>query len=285
MMLVTTKEMFEIAQKENFAIPAPNFYDSHSAQAYVQVAEELNMPLILCFAEAHLDFLSLKEAAAIGKIIAEESSVPVALHLDHGMTINTIKEAVDLGFTSVMIDASSESFKVNVERTREIIEYAHDKGVVVEAEIGHVGSGDNYENHEHTDSLYTTPEEAAEFINLTGVDSLAISIGTAHGSYKGKPEIKFDVLNEISQSIDTPLVLHGGSSSGDNNLKQCAKNGISKINIFTDMVNAAYEEIDFDEIKNIFDIRKKSMDGMKKCLKHYYEVFETQSITIKGDIK
>lgn len=283
-MLVTTKEMFEIAQKENFSIPAPDFYDSHSAQAYVQTAEELNLPLILSFAEVHLDLLTLKEAAAIGKVVAEEASVPVALHLDHGMTLNVIKEAVDLGFTSVMIDASSESFKVNVDRTREIIKYAHNRGVVVEAEIGHVGSGVNYENHEHTDSLYTTLEEATEFINLTGVDSLAISIGTAHGIYEGKPEIKFDVLKEISKSIDTPLVLHGGSSSGDYNLNKCAKNGISKTNIFTDIVNSAYEEININETKNIFDVREQSMRGMRKCLKHYYKVFETQPITIKEKV-
>lgn len=282
-MLVTTKEMFEIAQKENFAIPAPDFYDSQSAQAYVQVAEELNMPLILSFAEVHLDFLTLKEAAAIGKVVAEESSVPVALHLDHGMTIDVIKEAIDLGFTSVMIDASSEPFDVNVQKTKEIIEYAHPRGVVVEAEIGHVGSGVNYENHEETDSLYTTPAEASEFVRLTGVDSLAVSIGTAHGEYKGKPEIKFDVLREISKTIDTPLVLHGGSSSGDTNLKRCAKNGISKINIFTDIVNAAFDELEANEVKNIFEVREEAMTGMKKCLKHYYEVFETKNINIKDE--
>lgn len=284
-MLVTTKEMFEIAQKEKFAIPAPDFYDSQSAQAYIQVAEELNMPLILSFAEVHLDFLTLKEAAAIGKVVAEEASIPVALHLDHGMTLDVIKEAIDLGFSSVMIDASSETFEVNVERTKEIIEYAHPRGVVVEAEIGHVGSGENYENHEETDSLYTTPSEAAEFVKLTGVDSLAVSIGTAHGVYKGEPEIKYEVLEEISKTITTPLVLHGGSSSGDANLKKCAKNGISKINIFTDIVNAAYQEVENNPTKNIFEIREVAMNGMKKCLKHYYEVFETKTIIMEDENK
>ena len=277
-MLVTTKEMFKIAQERNFAIPAPDYYDSQSAQAYIQVAEELNMPLILSFAEVHLDFLSLKEAAAIGKVVAEEASVPIALHLDHGMTLEVIKEAIDLGFSSVMIDASAEPFEQNIKKTKEIIKYAHARDVVVEAEIGHVGSGVNYENHELTDSLYTTPVEASKFVELTNVDSLAVSIGTAHGMYKGEPEIKFDVLKEISQSINTPLVLHGGSSSGDKNLNKCATHGISKINIFTDIVNAAYDQLKAHETNNIFEVREKSMQGMKDCLKHYYKIFETQTI-------
>ena len=282
-MLVTTQEMFAISQKEGFAIPAPNFFNFDSAKSYITVAEELDLPLILSFAEVHTNILTIEEAASIGLHLAKSASVPVALHLDHGMTPSVIKKAIDLGFSSVMIDASSESFDKNVALTQEIIAYAHPKGVVVEAEIGHVGSGVNYENHEHTDSLYTEVDQAELFVEKTKVDSLAISIGTAHGEYKGKPEINFERLEEISNKIDTPLVLHGGSSSGDDNLERCARSGISKINIFTDLLNAGYEGIKNHDDSNLFELRDNMMAGMKSCLRHYYKVFNTQSVKVRGE--
>lgn len=276
-MLVTSKELFRKAQDGNYAIPAPNFIDLESLRWHVETAEELNKPLILALAETHLgENITLKDAAMVGKKYAEEAKVPVVLHLDHGGTPSLIKEAIDLGFSSVMIDASMETFEENVRRTKEIVEYAHARGVVVEAEIGHVGAGENYENHDQTDSKYTTVEDAVKFVEETGVDSLAISIGTAHGAYKGIPEINFKRLEEIRAAIDTPLVLHGGSSSGDENLNQCALKGITKINIFTDLLVAAKQEIDQNQPKTYLDVKALSKAGMKKCLKHYYEVFETK---------
>mgnify|MGYP003260066635 FL=1 len=146
----------------------------------------------------------------------------------------------------------------------------------MEAEIGHVGAGENYENHETSDSQYTTVEEAKKFAEETGVDSLAISIGTAHGMYKGIPEINFDRLKEIAAAVDTPLVLHGGSSSGDENLNRCATNGITKINIFSDLLVAAKEEIDNNKPETYLDVKALSKQGMQKCLEHYYAVFETR---------
>lgn len=274
-MLVTSKELFHQAQTNNYAIPAPNFIDVESMKAYLEVAEELQVPIILALAESHLDLISLEEAALNGKYFAEKASVPVVLHLDHGMTPEVIKKAVDLGFTSVMIDASQEEFQVNVDRTKEIIAYAHAKGVVVEAEIGHVGSGENYENHEETDSQYTTLEDALRFIEETAVDSLAISIGTAHGIYQGIPEINFDRLHEIAGSVKTPLVLHGGSSTGDAKLKRCAQEGISKINIFSDLLQAAYSNVNETTPKDYLQIKQAAKEGMQTCLKHYYGVFET----------
>ena len=244
-MLVTSKELFKKAQEGKFAIPAPNFIDLESLRWHVETAERHNLPLILALAEAHIgENITLEDAALVGKKYAEEAKVPVVLHLDHGTTPEVIKKAIDLGFSSVMIDASQDTFEENVRKTKDIIDYAHPKGVVVEAEIGHVGAGENYENHETSDSQYTTVEEAKKFAEETGVDSLAISIGTAHGMYKGIPEINFDRLKEIAAAVDTPLVLHGGSSSGDENLNRCATNGITKINIFSDLLVAAKEEID-----------------------------------------
>ncbi|WP_379947173.1 ketose-bisphosphate aldolase [Enterococcus devriesei] len=277
-MLVTSKELFKVSREKCCAIPAPNFIDAQSMKDYVEVAEELGLPVILALAEVHLEFITLEEAAYFGKFYAEKVNVPVVLHLDHGMTPSIIKKAIDVGFTSVMIDASQDDFETNVKKTKEIIEYAHPRGVVVEAEIGHVGSGVNYENHEETDSQYTTVEDAVKFVEETNVDSLAISIGTAHGMYKGVPKINFDRLQEIASAIPTPLVLHGGSSSGDENLNQCGLKGISKINIFSDLINAAQDGIIQENPTNYLDLKKVASKSMKNCLRHYYEVFNTQQI-------
>lgn len=278
-MIVTSKELFQNARENNYAIPSANYVDQLSAAAYIEAAEEMNLPLILAFAQAHQQFLSYDEAIAIGKYYAEKAKVSVVLHLDHGTDKDFIFKAIDAGFKSVMIDASFEDFDENVRRTKEIVEYAHAKGVVVEAEIGHVGGGDEYENMTDSNNIYTTVEEAGEFARLTNVDSLAISIGTAHGAYKGTPIIDFERLAEIRNSVDVPLVLHGGSSSGDENLKKCATGGISKINIYTDFTIAALKAAQEVEAETYFDVREAMRNGMKDCLKHYYNVFETAKYT------
>ncbi len=279
-MLVTSKQLFKKAREEHYAIPAPNFIDLESLRWHIEVAEKLNMPVILALAEAHIgENITLEDAALIGKKYADDASVPVVLHFDHGSNPAMIKKAIDLGFSSVMIDASMKCFEENVRCTKEIIGYAHPRGVVVEAEIGHVGVGHNVgvsEGAETDDSRYTTVNDAKTFVEATGVDSLAISIGTAHGLYKGTPQINFERLKEIAAAIDTPLVLHGGSSSGDENLNQCALNGISKINIYTDFLVAAQKEIDETRPENYLTLKAAAKQGMQKCLKHYYSVFATK---------
>ncbi len=278
-MLVTSTELFKHAKENHYAIPSANFFDLDSLRWHVETAEELGLPIIVAFCEGHLSpNLILEESAYMGRKIAEEAKVPVVLHLDHGTTPSFIKKAVDLGFTSVMIDASMESFDDNVRITNDIIEYAHKRGVVVEAEIGHVGIGQNIGISEggSEDSQYTTVASAVEFAEKTNVDSLAISIGTAHGLYKGIPKINFDRLKEIYNAIETPLVLHGGSSSGDENLNKCATNGICKINIYTDFLVAAKKEIDENMPANYLQQRMLAREGVKKCLKHYYNVFATK---------
>lgn len=276
-MLVNSKEVLLEAKKGGYAVPAPDFIDLDSARAYCKTAEKLKKPVILSFAQAHSEVISLHEAALIGKFMAEEVSVPVVLHLDHGTDIAFIKEAIELGFTSVMIDASMMDFDTNVKMTKEVIEYAHARNVTVEAEIGHVGSGENYENHDNSDSIYTTKEEAKRFVELTDVDSLAVSIGTAHGIYKGgKPALSFDTLHEIRDEVSVPLVLHGGSGTGDDNLKRCAKEGISKINVFTDFLVSAMNQIDIDKPKDYLALKVSSNKGMMSTLEHYYGVFETK---------
>jgi len=275
-LLVTSKELFSNAQKERFAIPATNFFDLDSARSYVSVAERLNKPLILAFAQAHMDMMSLEEAALIGNYLAEKAEVPVVLHLDHGQDEKVIKRAIELGFTSVMIDASLDPFEENVRRSKAIAEYAHARGVVVEAEIGFVGSGVNYENHDHSDSIYTEVHDAVRFVEQTQVDSLAVSIGTAHGFYKGVPKISFDRLTELQAAVKIPLVLHGGSSSGDDNLHRCATNGISKINIFTDFITAAMKTIEQEKPTDYFQLKKLTNQSIEETLEHYYTVFATK---------
>lgn len=275
-MLVSSKELYKAARKSNFAIPAPNFVDQGSIKAYIEVAEKLNLPVILAYAEVHKDFLSFDEALYLGKYYAEKARIPAVLHLDHGTTKELIIRAINQGFKSVMIDASMDSFEDNVRRTKEIVEYAHLRGVVVEAEIGHVGGGEDYKSKDNSGSIYTTVEEAKKFVELTEVDSLAVSIGTAHGAYKGKPVIDFERLKEIRNAIDTPLVLHGGSSTGDDNLGRCATEGISKINIYTDLVTAAFKKVQSTKFNNYYELRNAQIEGMKECLEHYYGVFQTK---------
>ena len=279
-MLVTTKEMFEKSRKEGYAIVAPDYWDSNSCKTYVETAEELGVPVILSFAQAHSEMLSVEEAYAIAKYYGEKASVPVAIHLDHGLDVETVKKAVDLGYTSVMIDASSQPYEVNVARTKEVCDYAHAHGVVVEAELGHVGSGDvitseNKEALENDNSIYTEVEMAKSFVEETGVDSLAVSIGTSHGLYKGTPVIDFDRLHELREALPIPLVLHGGSGSGDDNLERCATEGISKINVFTDFTIAALEAIKGKEYINLYKMIQDENASIKEKLKYYFRLFHT----------
>lgn len=276
-MLVSTKEMLQRARREGYAVPAPNFFDLRSASAYLEVAEALNKPLILAFAQAHMDQFDLEDAAMIGRYLAKKASVPVALHLDHGTDETIIKQAIDLGFTSVMIDASQEKIEENIMKTKAIVAFARPREVAVEAELGHVGAGDNYEDHEHSDSIYTKASEVERFIEMTDVDSLAISIGTAHGIYKGKPKISFNTLHDIFSKTAIPLVLHGGSSSGEENLHRCATEGIAKINIFTDIVEGGMKAINNGRPTELFELENLRSRGMKAVLEEYYHLLATKT--------
>lgn len=279
-MLVNTKKLFKVAQEKEFAIPAANFIDLDSARAYVEVAEERGLPLLLAFAQSHKDIISLEEAAIIGKYFAEKAKVPIALHLDHGSDPEYIYKAIELGFKSVMIDASEKPFEDNIMISKEVANYAHKFDVTVEAELGHVGANDTSESEVLTDSIYTEVKDVIQFVEETGVDSLAVSIGTAHGIYKGEPKLSFDRLDEIYRMTDIPLVLHGGSSTGDSNLNKCATSGIVKINIYSDFINGAYQAINEGEPKDYIELKRLANEQMKWVLNHYYDVFETQAIEL-----
>lgn len=209
MPFVTTKEMFARAYKEAYAIGAFNANSMESVQGIVAAAKAERAPLILQVSRGALNYAGIKYLVKLAELAVEDADLPVALHLDHGETYDLCVSAIDSGFTSVMIDASSYPFSENVKITSEVVKYAHDHGVVVEAELGRLFGIDE------ADSLYTDPDDAAEFVTKTGVDSLAVAIGTSHGAYKfkGEAKLRFDVLDEIAKRIPSfPLVLHGASS-------------------------------------------------------------------------
>ena len=240
MPLVTTTEMFKKAYDGGYAIGAFNVNNMEIVQGITEAAKEVNAPLILQVSKGarayanHTYLMKLVEAAVI------ETGLPIALHLDHGDSFETCKSCIDGGFTSVMIDASSKPFAENIEITRKVVEYAHERGVVVEAELGSLAGVEDEVNVSAEDSSYTRPEEVEEFVAKTGCDSLAIAIGTSHGAYKFTPEqctvneqgilvpppLRFDILEDISKRLPGfPIVLHGSSSVPQNFVKMINENG------------------------------------------------------------
>lgn len=271
-MLVSTKDMLEKAHAEGYAIPSPDYVDSNSVRAFAQVAEELRAPLILSFAEVHLEQMSVEEAALLGTYYARTTDAPVALHLDHGVHFDVIEESIRQGFTSVMIDASSEELDENIRRTKEVVELAHAHGVTVEAEIGHVGTEEEGNPHALSDNVYTEVAAARALVEATGVDSLAVSVGTKHGSYKGEPHINFERLAELNEALGIPLVLHGGSGSGDENLARCAQLGVAKVNLYTDFIVAARDAVYEQRPDNWVKLLNAGDAAMKDVLRRYYRV-------------
>ncbi len=271
-MLVTTKDMLDKAFAEGYAIPSPDYVDSNSVRAYAQVAGEFHAPLILSFAEVHLEQMSIEEAALLGRFYAERTDAPIALHLDHGVHMDVIEESVARGFTSVMIDASSEDLSENIRRTKAVVDLAHAHGVAVEAEIGHVGTEEEGNPHALSENVYTEVAAAKELVEATGVDSLAVSIGTKHGAYKGEPHINFERLAELKAALNIPLVLHGGSGSGDENLARCAQGGVAKVNLYTDFIVAARDAVYEQRPDNWVKLLNTGDEAMKAVLRHYYRV-------------
>ena len=235
-MLVTMKELLEVAQKNHFAVPAFNAGTGQLLSGMMESAEEKKAPVIMAI---HPDELKFLRDSFVSSVIyeANHTKVPVAIHLDHGGTYEQCLHAIQLGFTSVMIDGSLLSFEENIALTKKVVAAAHPLGVTVEGELGTIGqTGDSIEGGV-TKITYTNPADAKRFVEETGVDALAIAIGTAHGIYpKGfVPKLKLDLLTEIRNTVSTPLVLHGGSSNKDEEIAESVKRGICKINISSDI--------------------------------------------------
>lgn len=230
-MLVNLNDVLYKAQKEHYAVGLFNTTDTDMLEAVISAAEELNSPVIIGTAEILLPYGELKLIAPALIAAAKRAKVPVVVHYDHGLTFERCMEALKLGFSSLMFDGSTKSYEDNIAETQEIVKIAKEFGASVEGEIGHVGSNDN----EADGSMYTTKEEAEAYIKATGVDALAIAIGTAHGVYKQKPKLNLERLEEIRATVDTPLVIHGGSGLSDDDFRNSIAKGVAKMNIFTDI--------------------------------------------------
>lgn len=297
MPLVTTKEMFKKSIEEKFAIGAFNINNMEFVQAILDAAAEESSPVILQTSSSALKYARIPYLKHMIEAGLEEHDVEVALHLDHGPDFETCKLCVDSGYTSVMFDGSKYDFEKNIELTKQVVDYAHSKGVVVEAELGKLAGIEDEVNVSEEDSMFTNPEEALEFVKRTNCDSLAIAIGTSHGAYKfkGEAKLRFDILEKVKELLpDTPIVLHGASTvipeyvqicnefgatlAGakgvpDEMLHEASKRGVSKINVDTDLRLAMTAGIrkTFAENPEVFDPRKYlglGRDYIKETVKH-----------------
>ena len=282
MPLVTTKEMFEKSMKEGYAIGAFNVNNMEIIQAIVDAASKENSPVILQASSSAIKYARPNYLKKMVEAAVEETNIPIALHLDHGADFEACKACIDAGFTSVMIDGSKYDFEENIAITKKVVDYAHERGVVVEAELGKLAGIEDEVNVDASDAMYTDPAQAKEFVERTGCDSLAIAIGTSHGAYKfkGEAKLRFDILAKIKELIpNTPIVLHGASTVipelvemcneyggdipgakgvPDEMLNQASKSGVSKINVDTDLRLAMTGAIRkaFAENPSAFDPRK-----------------------------
>ena len=234
-MLLTGKELLLDAQKGKYAVGAFNVNNMEIIQAIIGAAEELNSPVILQASQGGLKYAGVEYIAELGKLAASLTHVPVALHLDHGTDFEQVIKCIRNGFSSVMIDGSRFPLEENIAFTKRVVEIAHMVGVTVEAELGKIGGTEDHITVDEKDATFTDPKEAKRFVEETGVDYLAIAVGTAHGVYQGEPEIDFDRIKEIRNTIDIPLVLHGSSGVPAESLEKAIELGICKINIDTDV--------------------------------------------------
>ena len=236
MALVTLEEILRSTRKEKYAVGSFNAANHSMAEAILSVSEELGLPVILGLAEVQFRYVDLERFVPYLRQRIEGMATPVALHLDHGLSLETVYRGLDLGFSSVMIDASSFPYEENVALTRQVVRRARSYGASVEAELGQVGGGEgNLEQGTEADAAgYTDPSQARDFVENTGIDALAVSIGTVHGPFKGKPRLDLERLAEIRSLVEVPLVLHGGSGLSEDDFRRAVACGISKINVFTE---------------------------------------------------
>ncbi len=272
-MLVNLNEVLKKAQKERYAVGLFNTTDTDMLQAVIEAAEESNSPVILGTAEVLLPYGELKLIAPSVIAAAKRAKVPVVVHYDHGLTFERCLEALQLGFSSVMFDGSAKAYGQNIEETKEIVKIAHAFGASVEGEIGHVGEA--AQGDESLENMYTTIAEAKEYLENTGVDALAVAIGSAHGVYKKKPKLNIERLKEIADAVSVPLVLHGGSGLSDDDFKNTIREGIAKVNIFTDLCLAGERAMKDGAEKKLgyLETRNLKVEYIKEAVKHKMSLF------------
>ena len=276
-MLTDLKSVLVPAMKGGYAVGLFNTTDTDMLEAAIEAAEHMRSPIIIGTAEVLLPFGELKLIAPSIIAAAKRASVPVVVHYDHGLTFDRCMEALKLGFSSVMFDGSTKEYEENLKETRENVKIAHSMGATVEGEIGHVGTIGDGSDYNASD-LYTTPKQAIDYIDATGVDALAIAIGTAHGQYIKKPVLDIDRLREIRSATDVPLVLHGGSGLSDDDFRNTVKNGIAKINIFTDLCvagNRAMRE-GLDAGEAYLTIRNRKVEAIRDTVIEKMKLFGSE---------
>ncbi len=277
-MLTTGKAILDIANEHSFAVPAFNISDYAMFNGIVDVSEENNAPLILGIHPDEVRHVGADMIAAVTQR-AHRSSVPIAIHWDHGASYEEILTAIRIGFTSVMIDGSMLPFEDNIALSSKVVDTAHTVGLSVEGELGTIGKTDSEAEDGSDAIIYTDPEDALIFVQATGVDSLAVAIGTHHGIYPKnmKPELKLDLLKRIKDKVELPLVLHGGSNNLDDEIAEATKLGINKINISSD-IKVAYHmklrEVLADEsLREPLTIQPPCIDAMKAVAAHKIDLF------------
>ena len=279
-MLTTGNDILAVAHEYRFAVPAFNISSYSMLRAVVDVCEEKRSPHIIAI---HPDELShiRPEMLASMVLIARKSTVPTAIHLDHGATYGQVLLAIQSGFTSVMIDKSFAPFEENIAETSRVVRAAHAVGVSVEAELGTIGVSDKYGETGSEEILYTDPDDAEQFIEATGADSLAIAIGTRHGLYPSeiKPALRLDLLAQIKERLGIPLVLHGGSNNSDKEIAGAVRGGINKINISSD-IKAAYflrmrEVLEDIHLREPNVIEPPCEEAMRQCAAQKIDLFES----------
>ncbi len=281
-MLVNMNDVLRPAKKGKYAVGLFNAVNLELARGIIAAAESTRSPVIMGTAEVLLPYGPLDEVSYYLIPMAKKASVPVVVHLDHGLTYDTCIKALKLGFSSIMYDCSTDTYEENVRKVKEMADIAHSYGATIEGELGHVGdnegSAEGSDHLEDPSKFFTDPKLAKDFVDKTGVDALAIAVGNAHGAYKLPPKLDFERIRTIANTVDVPLVLHGGSGLSDNDFRQAIKDGISKVNIFTD-INVAAVEAEFKKFssmeKGVIDLIPAAVEAVKLASINKMELFSS----------
>ena len=275
-MLVNMNDLLLPAKKGRYGIGFFNAVNVEMARAVIEAAEELRAPVMVGTAEILLPVMSLEHVAEYLIPMARKASVPVCVHYDHGLTFEKCMEALKLGFTSVMYDCSTEDYTSNAAKVAEMVRICHGMGVTVEGELGHVGDNDGAGKLEKPSDYYTDPEMAADFVNRTGIDSLAVAVGNAHGDYKFPPKLDFERIETIAGRTGLPLVLHGGSGLSDTDFRTAVQKGVCKVNIFTDIDKAGKAGIEEGLAAGALSMMALipyEIESMKRVVRNKLELF------------
>ncbi len=275
-MLVNMNDVLLPAKRGQYAVGFFNAVNMEMARAIIETAEELRSPVMVGTAEILLPAMSLEHVAEYLLPMARKASVPVCVHYDHGLTFEKCMEALHLGFTSVMYDCSTADYETNIANVSEMTRICHAMGVTVEGELGHVGDNEGAGRLDDPSAYFTDPDVAKDFVARTGVDSLAVAVGNAHGDYKFPPKLDFDRISVISEGTDLPLVLHGGSGLADHDFREAIRRGICKVNIFTDIDKAGKRGVERGIAageKTMMGLIPYEIDEMKQVVREKMTLF------------